>query len=865
VRTVVAHAKLQIPRPRQPLLPRSHLATRLDGDHRMTLVSAPAGYGKTAMLSAWATACDEPVAWLSCDPSDEEPIRFMSCLLAAISARWPGVADDAWVVLERNPTDVHDAVVAVANDLSNVADPGVILVDDLHWAAPSRALLTALVDALPDHVRFVAGTRRDPPLSLARLRLHGELLELRADDLRFTPAESEGFFALHDLGLSEGDLGRLHDLTEGWPAGEQLAALALRRGSGIDAFIDALASTDRAVGDFLVSEVLAGLPPEVQTFLVETSVLDEFDAALCQDVTGIAEADAMVEGLLADGLFVVPIDDRARRYRYHHLFRTFLRARLASVGPAGVHDAHDRACRALEARGDTAGALRHCMAMDDIERGGQIIRAALERTMSLADCAEAAELAVREWLLVRGQEAIATDPLRVVELVHQLTILTGADDAPSWLERVRRAHPDAGGELAAAIAEAWGEHHLHQGQPQEALRHLGPAADVVDGDLPASGLVSLLQASIARAHIHAGDLDAAGAVIDEALERPVGSPATDSVHHPGIAGFVAAAGGELKRAEAMAGRALRSAERLGVGDHGLGQVYARLAQLECHLERGEHELAAAALDDVKGASERSRRLTLRCLARLAAARTARALGDEGEARDWLVQARLTYAEPDASVRQVFDEEAVAQALQFDPPMAARAIAMLDPDRATTQVLRSRLALLERDDRTAADILDGMPAPTTRRERVEHGVQRALSVLERDVEEANRRLHDALTLAQPEGLIRVVVDQGPLVHKLLLSYTPADAQAGYVEDLLAVTSHMVAPVRVRATQALVAPLSDREVTVLRYLCSRLTYREIAGALYVSVNTLKSHVRSVYRKLGVESRRGAVDAGRRAGLI
>ncbi len=256
----------------------------------MTLVSAPAGYGKTATIASWAAGRSEHVAWLSCDPTDVEPTRFMSCLLSAIAARWPGVADDAFVLLDREGASTHDPAVAVANELATVDTPGVIVVDDLHLAAPSPAVLTAFIDALPEGFRFVAGTRSDPPLSLARLRLHGDLLELRSDDLRFGTQEMADFFALQDVPLTSGELLRLHELTEGWPAAVQLAAIALQRGVPCDDFLQAFAGTDRAVGDFLVSEVLASLAPELVDFLVETSVLDAFDADLCKAVTGSDEA-----------------------------------------------------------------------------------------------------------------------------------------------------------------------------------------------------------------------------------------------------------------------------------------------------------------------------------------------------------------------------------------------------------------------------------------------------------------------------------------------------------------------------------------------------------------------------------------------
>ena len=279
----------------------------------MALVSAPAGYGKTATLASWASARRDRVAWLSCDPSDAEPTRFMSCLLAAIAARWPGVADDALVLLDRAGTNTYDAAVAVANDLATVDGPGVIVVDDLHLAASDGATLMAFIAALPDNVRFVAGTRSDPALSLARWRLAGELLELRGDDLRFGLSEMSEFFQLQDVALAADELHRLHDLTEGWAAGAQLAAIALRRRDARGDFLDAFATTDRAVSDFLVTEVLASLPPELVEFLVETSVLDTFDAELCAAVTGVDGAGELLQRLLAANLFVVPLDERARQ------------------------------------------------------------------------------------------------------------------------------------------------------------------------------------------------------------------------------------------------------------------------------------------------------------------------------------------------------------------------------------------------------------------------------------------------------------------------------------------------------------------------------------------------------------------------
>ena len=562
---------------------------------------------------------------------------------------------------------------------------------------------------------------------------------------------------------------------------------------------------------------------------------------------------------------MVPLDEHACWYRYHHLFGAFLRARLASLGSARLRAAHERACDALEGRHDVEGALTHAMAIGDVARSGRILRAAIGRSMSMAEGAEVAVGAVRLWLHEFGAAFVETDPAWVVELLIGLISLTGTDDAPSWLDRVEQAHPNADGELLALIEGAWSEHHQHRGQPLTATRHLELAMKAVGGRPPSRGLLSLIHAATSAAHVQAGDLDAAAAVLDEALAHPIGGRVADEVRVPGIAAFVAAATGELSRADQLVTRAERAADELGLGDHEHGRIFAGLATAEVHLERHDHEAAARTLDELTRAGEASQRLTLQGLVTLQNARLAREQGDAAGAEALLTQARDLYTEPDAALHHVLGREAVEQALRFDPARADARLAELDQARVETTVLRVRLALVDDDDRAARDLMADLPPPTTRRARVERSVLRALSELHRDVEAANRHVCDALSAGRPEGLIRTIVEQGPGVHKLLLSFAPDADQVGYVDDLLAMTTFIVAPISAEPAPILVEPLSSREVTVLRYLCSRLTYREIAAALYVSLNTLKTHVKNVYRKLGVATREDAVAAGRRSGLI
>ena len=840
------------------------MTARLNGDHRVAFVSAPAGYGKTATLASWAATQPDQVAWYSCDAMDAEPTRFMSCLLAAIAARWPGVADDAFVLLEREGADTYDAAIAVANELTSGAVRGAIVVDDLHLAAPAPTMLTAFIDALPDGFRFVAGTRSDPALSLARWRLRGELLEMRVDDLRFSAPELSEFLELQDVAVDEADVERLHQLTEGWPAGVQLAAIALQRGAGRD-FLAAFASTDRAVSDFLLSEVLASLPADLVDFLVETSVLDAFDAELCVAVTGNQASAELLDRLVASDLFVVELDDPPRWLRYHHLFGAFLRARLVSLGASGLRDANNRASLALEARGHVDAALRHAMAMGDVDRVSQILRGALARSMSMSDGAVETARAVRLWLHERGAAAIESDPAWVLEMLIGLITISRPDDAPSWLERVRRAHPDADGPLVAVIEGAWSEHLANRGQSLGAISRCELAMDAVGGAPPNMGLLPLLYMAMARAHIQCGQVDQARAVLQHAYAHPVGHPVADDVRNRGVAAFVAANDGELVEAATIASAVEESADLLGLPRHDIGRLYAGLAMVEVHAEHHEYENARKLAEAIRADADFINRLTVQVDVALQQAKLARSLGDVAGAEAFLTEARVAYAEPDAGVRQVLGEEAVAQALRFDPASAPPLIGGLDPDRAGTRVLMARLALLLRDDREAARLLAALPPPSNRRDRVERAVLNALTVLGRDVDEANRHLGVALEEAQPEWLIRTIVEAGPDVHKLLVSFTPNVCQETFVEALLVAAGRDVAPLRSTTSVALVDPLSAREVTVLRYLCSRLTNQEIAAALFVSVNTLKSHVRTVYRKLGVTSRADAVDAGRHLGLI
>ena len=387
-----AATKLTIPMSVRPTVARPHLHDRLDGgDYQVGVVSAPAGFGKTSLLSTWARANEESTAWLSCNPADAEPARFWGGLLSAVGARWPGVGDDAAVLLQRNSSS-EDLAVALANDMGEADVPIAIVIDDFHRAPRTPAVFGSLISMLPSNVRVVLGTRVDPPLPLGRLRVAGSLLELHSDDLCFSPAETAAALELNGVATDPTQVSRLHDLTEGWPAGVQLATLAMRQATNHGLFLDAFASTDRAVAEFLVDEVLNSLDNDLVDFLYTTSVLEEFDATLCEDVTGNADAAQLLDRLVAHNLFVVRLDVGNGWYRYHHLFGAFLRARLRSLGGSRWREAHERAATALEARGNAVAALQQATAGGNAEQSAAIVRRTLR---PMDECGRSGDLRAR--------------------------------------------------------------------------------------------------------------------------------------------------------------------------------------------------------------------------------------------------------------------------------------------------------------------------------------------------------------------------------------------------------------------------------------------------------------------------------------
>src|SRR5215475_4979749 len=399
--------------PRAGFVPRPRLLARLAQgvDRGLTVVCTPAGFGKTTLLGDWARRSRRPAAWLSLDAGDNDPARFWRYVAAALGRARPGI-DAPVVALLRGPLrpPLEAVATAVINELTTVPGKGevVLVLDDYHLieAPPVHESVAFLLDRLPPGLRVVLSSRADPPLPLARLRARGQLAELRAADLRFTVAETAAFLReVTGLDLPAASVAALQDRTEGWAAGVQLAALSLRRHPDPVRFIETFAGRNRYVLDYLTGEVLAGQPEQVLRFLLETSVLERLCGPLCDAVTGRTGSQQMLEELDRANLFVVPLDEERRWWRYHHLFADLLRARLERERPAALPGLHHAAAAWHEKNGFADEAVRHAAAAGETGWAAQLVELHVETLLRRSEGAT-----LERWLAVLPAESVRARP-----------------------------------------------------------------------------------------------------------------------------------------------------------------------------------------------------------------------------------------------------------------------------------------------------------------------------------------------------------------------------------------------------------------------------------------------------------------------
>ena len=911
--TPILATKLYVPPPRPQLVPRPRLIERLNeglvARRKLTLISAPAGCGKTTLASAWVAGLSPGVraTWLALDEGDSDPTRFLAYLVAALQTVAPALGRGAAAALASpQPPPPELLLAALMNEIAAAPDNLILVLDDYHAieAGPVDRALAFLLDHLPPQLHLVVVTREDPPLPLARYRARDQMTELRAADLRFTPAEAAAFLNQQmGLNLSAAEVAALETRTEGWIAGLQLAALSMQGRADSAAFVQAFTGSHHFVLDYLMEEVLQRQPEPVRRFLLQTSILERLCGALCDAVTEHAGGRSLLETLERGNLFVVPLDDQRQWYRYHRLFADVLNARLIEEQPDRVSELHRRASSWFEQNDLPAEAIQHALIAKDIERAANLI----ERVWLAMDVSYQSAAWLR-WAQQLPAEVIRAHP--VLCLGYAWALLNDGEleasearlrDAERWIdpppelaaqmvvvdEAEYRALPASIASARAYRASALGD---IPGAIQHARQALALAAE--DDVLRRTQATALL----GLAEYASGDLPAAerSLLAFQAAARQGG----DMASALGIAFILAdiwLALGRLRKAIGAYGQTLHLAANQAVLPLGAADLYRGLSELLC--EQGDLETAAQHLATAQKVGEQTaltgwpHRLRV-AQAHLKAAEGdlegALALLDEAErlwireplpdvrpiaalkARVWLRQGR--WREADSWVREqgLSPEDELSYLREFEHLTLARVLIARYRNERDEGSIRAALRLLERLRQAAEEggrsgsVIEILLLQALAR-HAQGDTPTAITVLER-----------ALALAEPEGYVRLFVDEGEEMQSLMADcrvliekqkHGERRTLIGYLNKLLAAFSPTTMPQSEIKNQKSewVEPLSERELDVLKLLGTELSGPEIADRLGVSLNTVRTHTKNIYGKLGVNSRRAAIGRAEDLGLL
>jgi len=896
--TPILDTKLHAPPLRPNAVPRPCLIERLDGglQSRLILVSAPAGFGKTSLVSEWVAGRSHlnpevRPAWLSLDEADSDSARFLAHVVAAVRTVAADVGQSVMDMLQASqPAPTETILTALLNEISSLPHGLVLVLDDYHLvdSDPVDEALAFLLEHLPAQMHLVLVTREDPRLPLARWRARGQLTELRAADLRFTPPEAADFLnRVMGLDLSAEDVTALESRTEGWIAGLQLAALSIRGRPDAAGFIRAFTGSNRFVLDYLVEEVLQRQPQPVRSFLLQTSILAKLCGALCDAVTGQKQGKEMLERLERDNLFVVPLDDDRRWYRYHHLFADVLQAHLFDEQPDQLPVLHRKGSEWYEENGSRPDAIRHALDAEDFGWAAELI----ERAGLMTEHRSQAGTWLK-WTRALPDEMIRARP--VLSAWYACALLGSGEleaaearlkDAERRLEPQRSAQAVVVDEeqlrtLLATISVGRAYQAQSLGDVPGTLKHAQRVFELLpEGDHlrreQATGLVGL-------AHWARGDLAAADrAFADYSMRLLAAGNLPDAIGTTCVLADLRTALGRLREAaDTLTGMLQVMADQSEPLPPDAADLYRALGELD--LERGDLAAAAEHLLRSTELGEQAELPVWRVRWRIAQARLNETAGDlEGaltllddaqrlfirtplpdirpiaalKARIWATQGRLAEASEWARERDLSVHDDLSYLREFEHLTLARVlISRYETDR-VDDVIQDAVRLLER-------LLGAAEQGGRTANVIEILVTQALAHLALgDTSAALEPLGRALSLAEPEGYVRVFVNEGMPMARLLKEAASRGVAPDAARRLLAA---FPAPGDAHPCERKEL-LSEREIEVLRHIAAGLTNREIAARLFLSLFTVKAHARTIYDKLDAHSRTQAVARARERGIL
>lgn len=896
-RDVLLSTKFGIPRIQRNLLARSDLVSNLEEatKHELVLVSTPAGFGKTTLLSSWAQSAERSVAWLSLDGDDNDPVRFWRYMIEAVDRVHKGIGERTLSLFNALAQPTSNAVVtALVNELAALPDEFVLILDNYHLIE-SQAVhdsLTFLLDHLSPGMHVVISSRSDPPIPLARFRARGQLAELRAADLRFTLDESAALLRrIWGLNLPEESIAALEERTEGWVTGLQFAALSLRVSPDAARFIQGFKGSHRYVLDYLTEEVLERQSDDVRSFLLETSILEQLSGPLCNALTGRNDGQEVLEYLERANLFLVPLDEERHWYRYHHLFADLLLARLQSIDPQRVPEFHRKAAAWYEEYGLISDAVRHALTAGEAVWAARLVEQHSEEILRRGEGET-----LRGWLAALPQEVVRSRPrLALAQVIAAFNAghLQGAElllkDAEQALASALSEpyEPSIGKEMSMLVnmpvsiallraslatlrgdaertAELvlWAQAHLHEDEqgPRISVRWNLAQADWMRG--------RLTEAERAFVHI----VDEGRQVRETHLTLTAGS----------VLGRIQRAQGRLEAAFRTYQEGLEFAAQTGP-TMVLSTAVAHVGMAEVLYER--NQLDQALHHAVEGISLGQQLTSTQALASGLAlmAWIRQAMRDPVGAREAMSEAYQVMLP--AEVVSLFNPVPAERARLLLAQGGVKAVARWVEERGLEigdeptyareleYIVLARYLLAQNMPEKVLDLLERLSNAAKAQARIGSVIQ--IQVLQAlgfqasgKADQAMKVLAQTLMQAEPDGYIRTFVDEGKPMAALLHSALSRGVTPHYTSRLLASfpsvgrgvegSSHSV-------TFSFNAPLSERELEVLRLLATGASNEEIAGELSIALTTARKHVSNIIGKLGVNNRTQAVSRGRDLGLL
>jgi len=904
VLTPLLTAKFYLPPSRRELVPRPLLMERLNADlwradgfsRKLTIVSAPAGFGKTTLIAEWLRSVDHRFTWLSLDDNDNDPARFLIYLIAALKQIQPAFGETLQALLQTPQPPPPDVISTVlVNEIAAISTPFVLALDDCHviHSPIVHQQLNFLLEHQPPHLHLVLISREDPPLPISRLRAQGQVTEIRQPDLCFSRQEAGDFLRRTTrLEFSAEDLDALTRRTEGWVVGLQMAALSLQNATDIGEFVQSFTGSHRYILDYLIEEVLDKQPSHVQDFLLKTSVLDRLSAPLCDAVTKRSDGHELLQRLEAANVFVVPLDPNRRWYRYHHLFAELLRHRLRLTPGISEAALHQRASDWFEHNQSPVEAVQHALAAADWERAASLISRAFDGLLKRGET-----VTLLNWYGALPEDFVRARSSLCLEYSWPLILAAQLDKAESCLRQAEQlAHDDPAtlGQILTAqayVARTRGDGRRAFDLSQRALSLLRPDDDASR---------SIVAMNLGMAYWYVGHLDGAQHMLSDARDA-----ARRSGNHYAAAtaqiflGSIVKARGQLHQAAAAYQQVIEQSGPSSI---------AALAQV--NLARLLYEW-----NDLEAAAR---------LAQQGIELSQRGGNAEVVLASYRTLALIKQAQGDAIAAQAALQESVHLAEQAGLSPSARWHEL---------AYRVQIALLSRDLAACAHLIDQYPAPdqvetlldylllsstyaqwlltqgqraagtellAARYEKASRaGVQQALvetralqALAAATHAEALSFLNEALTLAEPEDYVRTFVDLGESMRWLMvdlrlqiekrLRAAPGETThrlLDYADRLLTAFDQLPSVAGQGATHLphphqgasqptlgiLVEPLSGREIEVLRLVAAGLSNRKIAAKLIVSPGTVKTHIHHIYGKLSVSNRAQAVDRARELHLL